>query len=200
MSAIVTDINQLDLNGTYTYADYLLWSLKERIELIKGKIFRMSPAPNLVHQRISTRIQGSLFNYLDGRSCDLFSAPFDVRLFDTKKSGLANREIFTVVQPDLCVVCDATKLDDKGCLGAPDLVVEILSPGNSRKEMDSKFELYQESGVREYWLVEPAESAVFVYTLNSQEVFIGLKPAIDTLHSTIFPELAIDLEKIFSNR
>ncbi len=198
MSTIVTDINQLDLNGTYTYADYLLWRIEERLELIKGKIFKMSPAPSLVHQRISTRLQGTLFNFLKARSCDLFSAPFDVRLYNDKKSKDANRQIYTVVQPDLCVVCDTSKLDQRGCLGAPDLIIEILSPGNSSKEMNEKFDLYEESGVREYWLVEPAENAVWVYVLNEEGKYIGLKPTTTILKSSISPDLVIDLKEIFA--
>lgn len=197
MSTIVTDINQLDLNGTYTYADYLLWRIEERLELIKGKIFKMSPAPSLVHQRISTQLQGTLFNFLKASSCDLFSAPFDVRLFNDKKSKDANRQIYTVVQPDLCVVCDTAKLDQRGCLGAPDLIIEILSPGNSSKEINEKFDLYEETGVREYWLVEPAENAVLVYVLNEEGKYIGLKPTTTTLKSSIFPDLVIDLKDIF---
>ncbi|MCF0061882.1 Uma2 family endonuclease [Dyadobacter chenwenxiniae] len=197
MSALITDLSQLDPNGTFTYADYIRWRIEERIELIKGKIFKMSPAPNLTHQRISTQLQGAIFNFLAGRSCDLFSAPFDVRLYNLSKSAVENSDIYTVVQPDLCIVCDKNKLDERGCLGAPDLVIEILSPGNSRREMDDKFELYQECGVREYWLVEPAEYAVFVYVRNEKGEFIGLKPATKSLQSSIFPELVIDLDKAF---
>ncbi|MBO9612049.1 MAG: Uma2 family endonuclease [Dyadobacter sp.] len=198
MPSIVTDFNELDLDGTYTYADYLLWQFKERVELIKGRIFKMSPAPNTSHQLISSKLQGNLFVHLKDKSCYLFSAPFDVRLFDTKKSAFVNRDIYTVVQPDLCVVCDKNKLDEKGCLGAPDLVIEILSPGNSKKEVDSKFDLYQESGVREYWIVQPIDQNVFIFTLSDSGVFIGLKPATAELRSVIFPELSIDLKEIFN--
>lgn len=198
MPAIVTDINDLDLDGTYTYADYLLWQFEDRLELIKGKIFKMSPAPNTTHQRISTKLQGNLFIYLKDKSCDLFSAPFDVRLFDVKKSIVANGDIYTVVQPDLCVVCDGTKLDEKGCLGAPDLVVEILSPGNSQKEMYNKFLLYQECGVREYWLVDTDRKAVLVYVLNEAGRYLGLQPAVKILQSSLFPGMKIDLAQIFN--
>jgi Uma2 family endonuclease len=198
MTGTITDINDLDLDGTYTYADYLLWQFEERLELIKGKIFKMSPAPSTLHQRISSRLQGNLFAHLSQKSCELFAAPFDVRLIDSKKSAIANREIYTVVQPDLCVVCDSQKLDDRGCLGAPDLIVEILSPGNSKVEMYNKFELYEETGVREYWLVEPSQNAVLVYVLDNEGKYIGLQPAINVLKSTIFPELEIDLKQIFS--
>ncbi|WAC09470.1 Uma2 family endonuclease [Dyadobacter pollutisoli] len=196
MSTTIKDINQLDLNGTYTYADYLLWRLEERLELIKGKIFKMSPAPNVRHQKISGKLHLEMGMFFKNHYCQVFYAPFDVRLHK-KNSQSSDTKIYTVVQPDLCVICDEGKLDEKGCLGAPDLIVEILSPGNSRKEMDIKFELYEESGVREYWLVEPAENAVFAYVLNEHGTYIGLKPAINILQSAIFPDLKIDLEQIF---
>ncbi|MHA4738668.1 Uma2 family endonuclease [Dyadobacter sp. MSC1_007] len=196
MPAIITDINELDPNGTYTYADYLLWQFEERLELIKGKIFKMSPAPSVRHQKISAKLHLEIGGFFENHYCQVFYAPFDVRLSKMNQSA-TDQKIYTVVQPDLCVICDELKLDDKGCLGAPDLIVEILSPGNSKKEMDNKFDLYEECGVREYWLVEPAENTVFIYVLNSEGVYIGLKPATDTLRSTIFPDLTIDLEKIF---
>ncbi|MEO6285155.1 MAG: Uma2 family endonuclease [Dyadobacter sp.] len=196
MQTTIRDINQLDLNGTYTYADYLMWRLEERLELIKGKIFKMSPAPNVRHQKISGKLHLEMGMFFKNHYCQVFYAPFDVRLHE-KNSQSSDTKIYTVVQPDLCVICDEGKLDEKGCLGAPDLIVEILSPGNSRKEMDIKFELYEESGVREYWLVEPAENAVFAYVLNESGTYIGLKPAINILQSAIFPDLKIDLEQIF---
>ncbi|OJV20122.1 MAG: restriction endonuclease [Dyadobacter sp. 50-39] len=197
MPAIVTDFDELDLNGTYTYADYLLWQFKERVELIKGKIFQMSPAPNTRHQTIAGKLYLKIGIFLEDHSCRAFFAPFDVRLFDSKKSALANLDVYTVVQPDLCVICDSAKLDERGCLGAPDLVVEILSPGNSQKEMYSKFLLYQECGVREYWLVDSDRNAVWIYVLNENGRYFGQQPAVKVLQSTIFPGLKIDLEKVF---
>jgi Uma2 family endonuclease len=197
MSTIVTDINQLDPDGTYTYADYLLWRIEERLELIKGKIFKMSPAPSLRHQKISGKMHLEMGQFFKDHYCQIFYAPFDVRLA-RKDSFSHDGKIYTVVQPDLCVICDESKLDERGCLGAPDLIVEILSPGNSKKEMNEKFELYEESGVKEYWLVEPAENAVFVYVLNEAGQYIGLKPTTTLLKSSIFPDLELDLEKIFA--
>jgi Uma2 family endonuclease len=195
MSTIITNVSQLDLNGTYSYADYLLWNIEERLELIKGKIFRMSPAPSTRHQKISGNLFLVMGNFFTGAGCQVFYAPFDVRL--QKKNTEQADQIFTVVQPDICVICDESKLDEKGCLGAPDLIVEILSPGNSRKEMGNKFELYEECGVKEYWLVEPSESVVFVYVLNESGKYIGLQPAVDQLQSSIFPGLHIDLTQVF---
>ena len=122
---------------------------------------------------------------------------FDVRLLNKKLSS-PDKDIFTVVQPDLCVICDEEKLDERGCNGVPDLVIEILSPGNSKKEMGIKFELYEEAGVKEYWIVEPAEKAVFVYYL-SDEKLIGQRPLTtdDTIKSPLFPELNFAVETIF---
>ena len=118
------DVKEPDLSGTYTYADYLTWQWEEMAELINGKIFKMSPAPSGLHQRISGNLFGPLWNYFRGKKCQVFSAPFDVRLPGSSKK---DRDIITVVQPDLCVICDPSKMDERGCLGAPDWIIEILS-------------------------------------------------------------------------
>lgn len=191
----ITNINQLDLNKTYSYADYLLWRFKERVELIKGKILKMSPAPSRKHQEISRNINRVLDQYFYGQKCKLYYAPFDVRI---PRQSSDDKEVFTVVQPDLCVVCDESKLDDKGCIGAPDLIVEILSPGNSKREMKDKFELYQESDVREYWIVDPNQESVLIYILKNGE-YIGLKPVVDDVAiSYIFPDLTVHTNDIFT--
>jgi|JI10StandDraft_1071094.scaffolds.fasta_scaffold59602_2 Uma2 family endonuclease len=199
MGKIITNIDQLDLNGSYTYADYLLWQFSERVELIKGKIFKMSPAPSRKHQVFSLRLTRFLDRYFEHKNCGLYVAPFDVRLINFKKST-DNNKVFSVVQPDICVICDTSKLDDKGCIGSPDLVVEILSPGNSKKEMGIKFDLYEENGVKEYWIVEPAENSIFVYTLQNGK-YIGLKPFIEDqqMKSPLFPELNFEIKKVFED-
>jgi len=195
---IITSLQDLDLNANYTYADYLLWKFNERVELIKGKILKMSPAPNLVHQRVNQRLIKQFFNYFDTKPCQLFIAPFDVRL--VKKSN-KNEDITTVVQPDLCVICDENKLDEKGCIGVPDLVIEILSPGNSKKELNIKFNLYEENEVLEYWLVEPYEKAIFIYTLQNGK-YIGLKPQTEDeiIQSPLFPNLHFNISDIFIDK
>ncbi|GLU56662.1 Uma2 family endonuclease [Dyadobacter frigoris] len=170
----ITSLDQLDPNATYSYADYLKWRIDERIELIKGKIFKMSPAPATRHQLHVGEIYRRLSNHLYRNSCKVFISPFDVRLTPLKKSD--SSKIYTVVQPDICVVCNPAKIDSKGCIGAPDLIVEVLSPGNTDKEMKEKFEIYEENGVKEYWLVEPDHHIVLVYKLNETGKFIGLKP------------------------
>lgn len=193
-------IDTLDLDGTYSYADYLKWEFEERLELIKGKIFKMSPAPATRHQRIAGMLFAEIWQLLKYRDCQVFVAPFDVRLprFDVQ----SEKEILTVVQPDISVVCDSRKVDEKGCLGAPDWIIEILSPGNTRKEMDNKFDVYEESGVKEYWLVEPNDEVVFVYVLIEEGKFIGLKPYTigQALTSITLPDFTIDLNQLFDKK
>jgi len=151
--------------GKYSYADYLTWELDEMVEIIKGRVFKpASAAPKRIHQELTLKIARKLSEFLDKKPCKVFVAPFDVRLPVKSKK---NEDIFTVVQPDICVVCDRSKLDDAGCIGAPDLIIEILSPGNNRKELKYKYEVYEESGVREYWVVHPNEQTLLVYTLIS---------------------------------
>jgi Uma2 family endonuclease len=197
----ITDINELDLNGVYTYADYLTWRFEQSVELIKGKIFKMSPAPNRKHQRLAMKLSAKLFNHITYKKapCEVYPAPFDVRLLDKKKSEKANKDIYTVVQPDICVICDKDKLDDKGCIGAPDLIVEILSPGNSKKEMKIKYALYEESGVKEYWVVFPSEYVLQQFILNENGKY-QLKDSFtedEIFNAHIFPDLQINLAEIF---
>ena len=188
----ITSLDQLDLvNGIYSYADYLVWKIKERVELLKGKILEMS-VPSPIHQEISGNLQGALFVFLKNSKCKLYTAPFDVRFPQKGES-----QVYTVVQPDLCVVCDLEKIDSKGCVGAPDLVVEILSPGNSKKEMKSKFALYQEEGVREYWIVDPERELVFVYVADNKKFKPTIPIADDYVYSTIFPDFKIHTSDLF---
>ena len=188
----ITSLDQLDLvNGIYSYADYLVWKIKERVELLKGKILEMS-VPSPIHQEISGNLQGALFVFLKNSKCKLYTAPFDVRFPQKGES-----QVYTVVQPDLCVVCDFEKIDSKGCVGAPDLVVEILSPGNSKKEMKSKFALYQEEGVREYWIVDPERELVFVYVADNKKFKPTIPIADDYVYSTIFPDFKIHTSDLF---
>lgn len=193
---MITSLDQLDPNGSYTYADYLLWQFTERVELLRGKIFKMA-APSRKHQSINGNLYRIVANLLWKSSCKVYAAPFDVRF--TRFSKVKNKDVITVVQPDLCVICDPAKLDDRGCVGAPDLIIEILSPGNSRTEMKDKFELYQEAGVLEYWVVSPIERMVQVWKLNEQGFYIGLPPAVegDILKTPIIPNLEVDLNDVF---
>ena len=192
----ITNINQLDpINGLYTYAEYLLWKFEERVELLKGKLFKMS-APSPAHQVVQSNLNIELGLYFRNQKCQIYPAPFDVRLPAKGETGDA---IHTVVQPDLCVVCDRTKIDSRGCIGAPDLVIEIISPGNSKKELKQKFKLYEEAGVREYWVIHPSEEYVIVNVLENNR-YKTLSPIVDDeVHSVIFPTLKVHTKEIFRN-
>ena len=158
----------LDLTRQYTYADYLTWRFRERVELLRGWVRKMGPAPSMYHQRVSLELTRLIANFFHGHPCFVFHAPFDVRLVRTDGGE-------SVVQPDLCVVCEESKLTKQGCTGAPDWVIEILSPGNSAREMRDKYELYEESGVREYWVVDPERSIILRYVLRDGG-YVGLAP------------------------
>lgn len=192
----ITSLSQLDPQASYTYADYLTWKIQERVELLRGKIRQMA-APNRMHQGISGNLHHYLSNALWKSPCKVYAAPFDVRL--TRFNKLKNKEVTTVVQPDLCVICDPKKLDARGCIGAPDLVIEILSPGNSQTEMKDKFDLYEEAGVLEYWLVHPGERSVQIFQLNENGRYIGLRPYIsgDTVTTPVVPGMEVPLADVF---
>lgn len=197
--AKITQLSQLDLSASYSYADYVTWQLNEAIELIKGKIWMMAPAPNANHQRLSMYLSSQLFNYFRHQPCQVFAAPFDVRLYDRKKSILASQDITTVVQPDICVICDPDKLDEQGCNGAPDWIIEIVSKGSSKKDAQIKHALYAESRVTEYWLVFPYEAIIQQFVLNEhgQYQLLCSFAGDDWAASHFFPDLSIDLSELF---
>lgn len=196
--AKITHLSQLDLNKTYSYADYLTWQFNETVELIKGKIMLMSPAPNVLHQSISGNLHGICYQFFRHKKCRLFAAPFDVRLYDRKKSILANQDVHTVVQPDLCVICNPDLLDKQGCNGAPDWIIEIVSRGNSKREMNIKYDLYAEAGVTEYWLVYPAQLAIHQFVLDDNGRYQLTHMYADGIATpALFPDLAIDLAEVF---
>jgi Uma2 family endonuclease len=186
----------------FTYADYLTWNFKERIELIRGKIFKMSPTPTVLHQRISVNIEREISAFLKNKKCQMLHAPVDVRLKGKsfKKRKLNDDEITTVVQPDIIVVCDEEKLKDIRFVdGAPELIVEILSPGNTITETKHKFALYEENGVLEYWVVFPEYKHIHVFLLNEKEKY-G-KPVIfetgENISSIVLKGLSISMNDIF---
>ncbi|MCL2435133.1 MAG: Uma2 family endonuclease [Lentimicrobiaceae bacterium] len=155
----------LDLSKRYTYADYLTWFDDVRRELIDGFIHIMS-APNELHARISFNLvlwAGTFFRKRKAK-CRIYHAPFDVRL--PVEGSKEDDEIYDVVQPDICVICDLSKIDEKGCIGAPDLIVEILSPSTSKKDRTLKFNLYEKAGVREYWMISPKTGRLHVFILQ----------------------------------
>lgn len=141
----------------YTFADVLTWSENERIEIINGEAVMMVP-PSRIHQKISGEIFRQFANYLEGKKCEVYPAPLGVRLFE--KDGDVPDDVDTVVEPDISVICDKNKLDKHGCKGAPDMVIEVLSPSTLRHDRFVKLALYQQAGVREYWIVEPETRTV----------------------------------------
>lgn len=147
----------------FTYADYLTWPDEERWELIEGVPFDMTPAPSRYHQEIFGNLFVEIKNFLEGKKCKIYAAPFDVRLPEGEQE---DKETLTVVQPDISVICDREKLDEKGCVGAPDFIVEIVSPSTVKKDMKNKLLLYEKHGVPEYWVVQPGEHALLVYKLD----------------------------------
>ncbi|MGI4805399.1 MAG: Uma2 family endonuclease [Janthinobacterium lividum] len=189
-------VSDLDFEKSYTYADYLKWTFDDRLEILKGKLFKMTPAPNRFHQRLSGVVFNRIFNFLKGQPCHVYSAPFDVRL---SRKNAADESVTTVFQPDICVICDLSKLDDRGCVGAPDIVVEILSPGNNKKELRNKFEIYEEAGILEYWVVWPTEQTVLQYTLNAEGKYVAslILAAGDQVTTLILPGFVLDLEEVF---
>ena len=148
----------------HTFADVLTWPDDERAEIINGEPIMMAPPPSSEHQEISGGLFWQLRYYLRGKKCKVYAAPFAVRLFE--KSGDAPEDVDTVVEPDITIVCDPAKLDDLGCKGAPDMVIEILSPSTQRHDRLVKLGLYQRAGVREYWIVNPDDQTVQVMLLD----------------------------------
>jgi len=176
----------------FTYADYRDWELAEgeRYEIIHGEAFAMS-APSARHQLILTELLTQFHVYLRGKPCKVFPAPYDVRLFYRADDGDD-----TVVQPDITIVCDERKRGDEGCRGAPDLVVEILSPSNSAMEMERKLRLYKQAGVREYWVVDPEMNGLSVFYFGESLAFNVYKND-DTVSVGVLPGLEISLRQVF---
>ena len=148
----------------YTYADYLTWPDDARYELIDGEAFLMSPAPLVEHQEVAGELFRQLANQLDGQPCRPYIAPVDVRL---PRADEADAAIDTVVQPDVLVVCDPSKIDRRGVRGAPDWVLEVLSPSTAAHDQIAKRRTYERAGVREYWLVHPGDRTLTVYVLDN---------------------------------
>jgi len=191
----------LDANKSYSFADYLTWLDDKRRELFNGIVKLMSPAPRAEHAIVSTNITIPIGNFIKRNKgkCKLFYAPFDVRL--PKNGEKADKDIYTVVQPDICVVCDPSKLDYRGCLGAPDLIVEILSPSTLKRDFNDKYYIYQTAGVKEYWIADPANKTITVFLLSEKgeygegalyEYERAAKIPVNTL-----PGLELDLKEVF---
>jgi len=178
---------------SFTYSDYKDWELAvgERYELIYGEAFAMA-GPNTRHQVLIRELFGQFYVYLQGKPCQVFVSPYDVRLFyeDDESDD-------TVVQPDIMVVCDKNKIGPEGCRGAPDLVIEILSPSNTAIEMERKFSLYQEAGVREYWIVDSKNDIIRVHCFQDSAVFTKTYKSPDAVPVGVLPGFSIALEQVF---
>jgi len=178
----------------WTYADYKDWELAEgeRFELIDGTAYAMS-APTTYHQAMLMELSRQIANYLQGKPCKVFPAPFDVRLFYAE-----DESDDTVVQPDISVVCDERKRGSEGCRGAPDFVAEILSPSNTAIEMERKFELYRHAGVREYWVLDGEQKILHAYCFEKGNIAFRSYSAADIVPVEIFSGLNIVLEQVFA--
>ena len=187
-------LEEPDLTGTYTARDYITWKTEELMELIRGKVFRMTPSPAKRHQQVSARIHlliGPHFSL----PCEVYYAPFDVYLIHPGEDW---KETKNIVQPDLFITCDPKKLQTRGCMGAPDLVVEILSPGTAAKDLGPKRDLYEEYGVKELWIVHPIEGTITLYLLqNGKYHILQVYAKGQTLQSPTFPDLKVALDEIF---
>jgi len=175
----------------YTYADYITWPDEPRCELIDGKIYLMA-SPSTTHQRISRRLLARFEMHLAGKTCEVFDAPYDVRLNWQKGDD-------AVVQPDLLVICDPDKIDNKGCKGAPDLIIEILSPSTASYDMMTKFTKYCDAGVKEIWFVSPDEQETKVFRQRDGEYFSRMYGSTDKITVGILPDLTIDMKDIFDS-
>lgn len=195
--ASITDFSQLNLDQTYSYADYLSWRFTEYVELIKGKVLRRMSAPTSEHQQIAANLTIEIGRYLRRNPCRVYAAPFDVRLL--RSTGTGDAQIKNVVQPDLGVICDLSKIDKRGCLGAPDWIVEIVSPSFIVLDTRTKFDLYAENGVREYWIAFPGEQAITAYYLaaNGQYEPSGTYAEPGPMPSHTLPELVMEWADIF---
>jgi len=193
----LTDINQLDLTKSYTYVDYLSWRFSERVELIMGKIFKMSPAPSPKHQYISSLLNAEFVNYLKGKRCKSFAAPFDVYLPVTNSKGESN----TVVQPDICIICDEKVITERGCEGVPELIVEIVSKSTVTRDLHEKYDLYELCGVKEYWIINPNDKSLNIFVLGEHGKYMVSKPMTygDRAKGRVLPGLEINLDDIFQD-
>ena len=181
----------------YSFADALAWDESDRAEIIDGEIILMAPPPLREHQDISVEIATQLRVFLRGKQCKVYPAPFAVRPFE--QDGDRPEDVDTMVEPDITVVCDPAKLDKYGCKGAPDLVIEILSPSTRTHDLRVKYRLYQKAGVREYWIVDPKNKTVQVFTLDDHGYYGAAEvyTAEMKVPVSLWDDFSIDLAGVF---
>ncbi|MEK3910556.1 Uma2 family endonuclease [Paenibacillus sp. FSL H7-0331] len=186
-------VSNPDEKKLHTYQDWLTWD--GTWELINGKAYNMSPAPTSLHQFIVGELHFALRTFFQNRSCYVFVAPFDVFFSENENYQLPDQ----VTQPDLSVVCSKDQISKKGCQGAPTLIIEVLSPSTALKDFNEKFNLYQKYGVQEYWIIDPGNQTVHVYTLQDGSYAIrNLYAEQDTIHSLVFQDFQVSMNRLFS--
>jgi Uma2 family endonuclease len=170
----------------------------KRRELYNGFVQMMTPAPSRLHQRISSGIHGQFWNQLRKHKCEVYHAPFDVR-FPSQYGEISDDKIYTVVQPDITIVCDKSKLDGKGCIGSPELIIEILSHSSAKNDVEEKFKLYEENGINEYWIIHPNDQTATIFSLeNGKYQLQGIYAKGTQVKPTIFEgKIVIDLDEVF---
>ena len=179
----------------YTFADIQAWDEDERIELVYGRLVMMA-TPLRIHQKVSGELFSQLHEYLKGKKCEVYHPPFAVRPFE--EDGDFPEKVDTMVEPDISVICDPDKLDAFGCKGAPDLIIEILSPSTQRHDRVTKFNLYQRAGVREYWIVDPANPSVQSFILeNGGYKANDFKIAGEQIKVNVLEDCILDLSQVF---
>ena len=195
----ITNLNQLDLNGTYSFAVYLTWKFTETVEILRGKLVAMA-SPKPMHQDAVIALGSAFRAYLRDKKCRVYVALSDVKLYNRAKSIVADRDIYTVVQPDVYVVCDLSLMrGNNTCNGAPDLVVEIVSKSTQDRDLHEKKDLYAEAGVREYWIVFTENKLVLTHLLNENGTYNNPHVYTESDHVMpyIFPDCSIDLSDVF---
>lgn len=183
--------------GNYTYREYLKWPEQERWEIINGTAY-MSAAPSRKHQEVQVELIRQISNFLVDKLCRVYGSPFDVRL---AKRDDTDEDIKNIVQPDITIVCDPSKLDDKGCKGNPDLVIEIVSPSTVSIDYIEKLSLYEKYGVKEYWIIHPIDEIVMIYKLadNMKYGRPNIYSKDNSVVVGIFEGLIIELKKVFGD-
>ena len=199
MPAPITSLDQLDPDGTYSYADYLTWQFEEVVELFRGRIMRRPGSPTDRHQAVLGTLGYLLHDQVRAQKGQLRFGPYDVRL--PQRGTTADQAIHTVVQPDLCVICDPGKIESRGCLGAPDLIIEVVSPRTATRDWKDKFDLYEEAGVGEYWIVLPQDNDISVFVLDETTAryrLVGEYAGPGPIECRTLPELNLDWADIFA--
>lgn len=193
------DTPQKNKAQKWTYAEYCTWSDGKRVELIDGVMYDfITPTPSATHQQISGALSVQFANHLRGKQCKVYTAPFDVRLPDF--IGQHNKDIATVVQPDIVIICDPSKLDEPGCSGRPDLIIEITSPVTALHDMKNKFNHYERVNVKKYWIVNQTDKTTMVFKLNDSGKYGRPETygSNDSIEVPLLGDLVIDLAEVFA--